>query len=117
MDTERRKFMRFLITLRVKAGKENNQDSFGLIKDFSREGLKAIFDDFDFNPHSCIDLQIQRLSKDIFIPASGEVIWKRPIEGKWEVGVKLKEFSSQAKAEILEEGYNNLLKDKVCVSS
>jgi hypothetical protein len=112
---ERRKFMRFLITLRVGAKRENKENSFGLVKDFSREGLRVVFDDFDFDLNSCVDLKIQRLSEDIFIPASGEVVWKRPVEGKWEAGLRLKEFPSSVKAEILESGYRKWLEERATV--
>lgn len=110
---ERRKFMRFLITLKVQAKREDKENSFGLVKDFSREGMRAVFDDFDFNLNSCVNLEIQRLSEDVFVPASGEVVWKRPVEGKWEVGLRLKEFPSLAKSEILENGYHKWLKERV----
>ena len=108
---ERRKSLRFLITLKVQTKKENKENCFGLIKDFSRGGIRAVFDDFDFNINSFVDLEIQRLSKDVFIPAIGEVVWKRPSEGRCEVGLRFKEFSPEAKSEILAHGYKKLLED------
>ena len=113
---DRRRFMRFLITLKVGAKKEDNERSFGLVRDFSREGFRAVFDNFDFNVNSYVDLEIQRLSEDVFIPASGEVVWKRPNEGKWEVGFRLKDFPTEQKAEILERGYKDWVREKVCLS-
>ena len=109
IDTDRRKFIRFLITLNVKAKKEK-EESFGLVKDFSRKGLRAVFDDFNFDINSYVELELQRLSRDMFIPATAEVIWKRPIKGKWEVGFRLKEFLPQAKAEILDLCYRGWLR-------
>lgn len=117
MDIERRRCLRFATPLMVQARRENKDNIWGLIRDFSRGGLRAIFDEFDFNLKSFVELQIQRPNENVYIPASVEVIWKRFNEGKWEVGLKLKEFPSQVKAEILEHGYNKWLEEKVAAGA
>jgi len=113
---ERRKFMRFPVSLKVEAIKKNKESLFGLIRDFSREGLRVIFDNFDFKSNSYVDFKIQRPDTEVFVPASVEVIWKRPVEGRWETGLRFKEFPPRVKAEILEFGYKKWLKDKLYFS-
>lgn len=110
---DKRKFLRFNAPLEVKAVKENREYDSGIIKDFSREGLKAVFNNFDFEPDSRIELDIQRPAIDVFIPGKGEVRWKREIKGKWEVGIKLLELPPYVKGEILDYGYRRWVKDKV----
>ena len=110
---ERRKFLRFPVSLKVEAANGNRTANPGLTKDFSREGLRAVFDDFDFNIESLLELKIQRPNKEIFVPAGVEVRWRRPFEGKWEAGFRLRDFPSQIKAEILEYGYHKWLSEKL----
>ena len=110
---ERRKELRFPASLKVAAVRQNKESALGLIKDFSRSGLRAVFDNFDPKPDSCTDIKIQSPKEEVFIPANVEIRWKRPAEGRWEVGLRLKDFVPQAKAEILEYAYQNWLKDRV----
>jgi hypothetical protein len=117
MDADRRKYLRFSTPLMVQARNKNQEKIWGLIKDFSRFGLKVVFDEFDFNTNSLVDLEIQRPNENVYIPASAEVIWKRLIEGKWEAGLSLKEFPAQEKAEILEHGYNKWVADKAAAEA
>jgi len=114
---DRRKELRFPISLKVGAREKNRSSIFGSTTDFSRSGLRVVFDEFESEPNSFIDLKIQRPDKDIFVPASAEVIWKRPILGKWEVGFRIKDFVPEAKAEILEYSYNRWLRDKSLVGA
>lgn len=106
---ERRRFLRFPVTLRAEAGSQGNTVSPGMIKDFSRTGLAAVFDDFNFNPGSQIEIKVQRPGTETFIPAAVEVRWKRLIEGKWAAGFMLKDFPREIKAEILECGFKKWL--------
>ena len=109
---EKRQEIRFPVTLKINR-KENNQECLeGTIKDFSRNGLRAIFDNFESKSGSYLDIEIERPNTDVFTPAKAEFIWKRPAGGKWEVGFRLKEFIPLAKAEILENAYENWLQNK-----
>ena len=110
---ERRKEIRFPASLKVAGIRQNKESILGLTKDFSRSGLRAVFDNFESEPNSYTDIKIQSPEEDVFIPANAEVRWKRPAEGRWEVGFRLKDFVSQAKAEILEYAYQNWLKDRI----
>ena len=110
---DRRKEMRFPISLRCAAREEREGSIIGLIKDFSRDGLRAVFDDFKTALDSCVNLKIQKPNQDIFFPACAEVRWKKPVEERWEVGFRFRDFIPQVKAEILEHAYNIWLKDNV----
>ena len=112
MDMERRREMRFPVSLKVAAREKNKQSILGLTKDFSRHGLRAVFDNFESEPDSSVELKIQKPNEDVFIPAIAEVRWKRPIEGKWEVGLRFKDFISQVKVEILDYAYYVWLRDR-----
>ena len=85
---------------------------FGLIKDFSRDGLRVVFDKFESEPDSQVNIKVQRPNKDLFVPASVQVRWKRFVGDKWEVGFRIRDFVAQAKAEILEYGYKSWLQER-----
>jgi len=111
-DMEKRKFMRFIAPLKVEAINEDKPGNVGLMKDFSREGLSVIFDDFESKSKPYLGLKIQKPGEDKLVFAIGEVIWKKQVEEKWEVGLRLREIPADAKAEILEYGYLKWLRDK-----
>ena len=108
---DRRKERRFAVSLRCSAREGNRNSIVGSIKDFSRDGLRAVFDGFGTEPDSYVNLKIQEPNQHIFIPACAEVRWKRPVEDRWEVGLRFRDFVPQIKAEILEHAYNIWLKD------
>lgn len=109
---EHRKYLRFNVDLKVEAKNQDNESSWGVLSDFSREGFKAIFDDFKSALASQTQLMVQTPNSEEFIPISAEAVWKSPAEGnKWQVGFKMKEFSPEAKSGILEYGYNRWIKD------
>lgn len=111
MDVERRSYLRFSIPLVVSI-KNKGQELWGRVKDFSRKGLKVVFDEFDFSDRTSFVLKIQRPEKNIYSPAVVEVAWKKRVGEQWEAGLVLKEFSSYLKSEILEEAFNNWLAQK-----
>lgn len=109
---ERRKFIRFPVDLRVKAGNEIS----GITKDFSREGLRVVFDEFSFELNSPIRLAIQSQDLDASIPLVAKPLWKRLLDGKWNVGFMFAELAPARKAEILEYGYHKWVKQNIPVS-
>ncbi|MFH1578295.1 MAG: PilZ domain-containing protein [Candidatus Omnitrophota bacterium] len=109
----KRKFLRFLTPLKVKAGSDDKEMQLGVIKDFSRDGLRAVFDNFEFEPYSSVALRIQSPSAEGFNRATAEVRWKKLAEGGCEVGLKLTDFLPSLKAEILDYGYDKWLEDTV----
>jgi hypothetical protein len=109
---EKRRFLRFNVDLKVEAKNPDSESTWGVLTDFSREGLRVIFDDFKSAVASQTELMIQTPDSENYIPMSAEAVWKTPAEGnKWQVGFKLKEFSPEAKANILEYGYRKWLKE------
>ena len=108
INMEKRKFIRFPVDLKVKAGKEIA----GITKDFSREGLRVIFDDFSFVLDSALKLEIQSPDSDVPIPLVAKPLWKRLLDGKWNVGFMFAELAPAKKAEILEYGYRKWVKEK-----
>lgn len=110
---EKREFKRFVVGLQVAAEKENKESALGLMKDFSRDGLRIVFDKFDFELNSPLDLKIQRPEANFYIFASAEPLWKRAVENKCEVGFKIKEIPPDIKADLLEYGYFKWLKENV----
>ena len=116
MVTERRKELRFPVELQLGAKEPNRDSILGQTKDFSRSGLRAVFDDFGAKPEDCVDLKLQLPEQEIYFPASVEVRWKRPVDGKWEVGFRFRDFIPQVKAEILDYCYNKWLSQEVAVA-
>ena len=63
MYNDRRKDLRLPASLKVEVRKDKIEHITGLITEFSRNGLRAVFnDDFKFSPNSCVDLKIERPS-------------------------------------------------------
>jgi len=106
---ERRKFLRFPSSLIIRIEKENEIFQ-GRMKDFSRFGIRCIFDNFNFSEKERLNFKIQRPNKDIFIPFRGEVVWKKETEEGWEVGINIKDFPPLLKSEILEFCYQNWIR-------
>lgn len=107
---ERRKEMRFPVSLKIEAIEKKEDSTFGLLKNFSRDGLRAVFNVFEPRADSLIELKIQRPNQEGFAPVCAEVRWKRPVEGRWEVGFRFKDFIPLVKSEILDYSYKNWLK-------
>lgn len=109
---ERRKFSRFKVELKVKARREGKESAFGKIKDFSRNGLRAIFDKFEFEANTPVELMIQRPNSDADIIAGAEPLWKKAVGDKCDVGFRLTSFTPEDKIDILEYGYFNWVREK-----
>jgi len=107
---EKRKFLRFPVSLSIKVEEEKGYQ--GEVRDFSRGGVKCFFKEFDYPPQTVVNFKIQRPDRDIFVPFKGEVVWKRKLSSGWEVGINIKEFSPLFKSEILEFGYTRWLNNK-----
>ncbi len=108
---EKRKFLRFPISLDIEVDEEGKVYS-GKAKDVSRSGMRCFFEEFDYSPQTMVNFKIQRPYKDIFVPFKGEVIWKRKAHLGWEIGIRIKEIPLSLKSEILELGYRIWLEDK-----
>jgi hypothetical protein len=116
INMEKRKFMRFPVDLKIEAQKQDQGHVAGIIKDFSREGLRVVFDEFSFELNSPIKLAIQSQDLDASIPLVAKPLWKRLLDGKWNVGFMFAELAPARKAEILEYGYHKWVKQNIPVS-
>ncbi len=103
----REEFNRFNVDLRAVMLKQNDRSVYGEVIDFSRNGLKLVFDEFNQRKNSSINIKIAKPNSTIFISANGRVAWKRNVGGKCEVGLKLCNLPREAKAEILDYAYKN----------
>ena len=109
METNRRKGIRFPVCLTICG--INDCSLRGEIKDFSRQGMRAILNTSAINENSDVQIDILRPDYNSHILAHATVIWKKPQEEKCEVGLKFKNFPNQAKADILEYSYKRWLKE------
>ena len=107
---EKRKFLRFPVSLAIKVEEEKSYQ--GEVKNFSRSGVKCFFKEFDYSPQTVVNFKIQRPKRDVFVSFEGEVVWKRKISSGWEVGINIKEFPPLFKSEILEFGYEKWLNNR-----
>ena len=109
MEADRREMRRFPVNLTICG--INDCSLHGEIKDFSRRGMCAILNTCSLNEKSDIQIDILRPDYNSHILANASVIWKKPLGEKCEVGLRFKNFPSQAKADILEYGYKKWLKE------
>ncbi len=110
---ERRKFIRFQVDLKIETNKQSQKSNPGFAKDFSHDGLRAAFNEFEFEPGSTVVFRIKDPASQNLVPGVALIVWKKLIDGKWNVGFILKEFSPANKADILEYGYTNWLKQNM----
>ena len=99
MNTRREK--RCQTPLKIILKLKDNETILGKITDFSLNGLKAVFKYVGPECHSYVDLMIQKPNKDVFVPASAEIRWKKHVAGKCQVGLKLGKFDPEIHSEIL----------------
>ena len=111
MDKERRHFLRFPLFFPIEFIREQQKGDMGIVGNFSRFGFHVVCDAFAPEPETTISFKIKTPYNEGFVNASGEVVWKKFIEGKWEAGIRIEKFPPEHKAEILEYGFNQW-KDK-----
>ena len=111
MFDERRKFLRFDLPIDVeaKASGESQVYAIGVTKDFSREGMSLVSRNFDFQPHASLQLKLQLPTQEESITASGDVIWKRKVDDKWQAGLRFTGIDKASKGEILDYAYDKWL--------
>jgi len=82
----------------------------GEVKDFSRQGMRAIINTLKLDEAGDIQVDILRPDYNSHILADAIIMWKKPLTEKMEIGLKFKNFPPQAKADILEYGYQKWLR-------
>jgi hypothetical protein len=104
MGAERRKFLRFGCEIPSEAIKTDSQYNFVeslKVIDFSRDGLKL---NVNFNapdPGSDMQLKLYIPGKQYVANLIGEIIWRKYIDNRLEVGLKIEHMENQARGEVL----------------
>jgi c-di-GMP-binding flagellar brake protein YcgR len=108
MVSERRKFMRFDVSLEVAVkASENAGDYFrGVTMNFSRSGLCFESPPVSFALNAPMELELKLPDNDTFIPVSGNIAWKEQFEDKCLIGLEFTEINKEAKIQILDYAYD-----------
>jgi len=104
MTEERRKFTRYKCLFPAEVLKAEGKDKIvkrTTIHDFSREGLKLVFNFIELDPGSDIDLEIYVPEKGLRTSLNAEIAWKKFGDNKMEVGLKIINIEEEAQNEIL----------------
>ena len=104
MTEERRKFKRFKCLLPaevVKAEGKENLVKRTTVHDFSRGGLKLIINIIALDPGSDMELKLYIPEKGLKTSLKAEIAWKKMVDDKLEVGLKIKDMKEEAKDEVL----------------
>jgi hypothetical protein len=109
---EKRRFPRFEVELKIEARGQGQESAFGRTKNFSRSGLKAVFDRFEFKTNTPLELIVQKPGSSENIKASAEPLWVIVLDDKYDVGFQFMSFAPEDKIEILEYAYSNWVKEK-----
>ena len=107
MDKDRRKFIRFDVPLKVEISikADINYIKEATTKDFSREGVGLVLNDFDLEEGSKIKLKFFLPSLPEPIVSSASIKWAGKVKDKWQMGVKLDDIASADKSQILDYVY------------
>jgi c-di-GMP-binding flagellar brake protein YcgR len=109
MTEEHRKFLRFECVVPVEDIRFQGLTGLSRrasLDDISREGLRLVMDaDIAFNPGVELDFVISGLQDKTSVSIHGQVVWSKPHENKFEIGLKILEMDKAAKAELLEIGF------------
>ncbi len=104
MSEERRKDRRYKCLLPAEVLKAEGKDKLverTTVHDFSRGGLKLIINFITLDPGSDIELRLYVPEKGLETSLKAEIAWKKFVDDKLEVGLKIKEMGEEAKNEIL----------------
>jgi c-di-GMP-binding flagellar brake protein YcgR len=104
MSEERRKFTRYKCLLPAEVLKAEGKDKIvkrTTVHDFSRGGLKLVFNFIDLDPGSDIDLEVYVPEKGLRTSLKAEIAWKKFGDNKMEVGLKIINMEEEAQNEIL----------------
>jgi len=105
MDSDRRKFMRFSVSLPAEVVSQDQDNTIGLIKDFSRFGMRMACDSLKSDFSGSLALKIKNPLVNEYIDARAEIIWKNELKGKCELGLRLVDISPEVKTEILDHAF------------
>jgi len=109
---DKRNYIRFktILNLEFKPHKIPSEYLHGIVTNFSYDGLNFIIEilseNFNSEPKETLELIIKHPAKDANISALGEIVWKRQVNDKCCVGLKIREMDEKAKIGILEDAFN-----------
>ncbi len=106
---DRRKFLRFDIPLHVKFKPSKDKLEkyvLGLTINFSRQGFCFEAPDIALEPTETLELKVMLPRENAFVPVVGDIVWKKQVDSKFMVGIKLIAMNKEAKWEILDYAYN-----------
>jgi len=104
MTEERRKFTRYKCLLPAEVLKAKGKDKIvkrTTIHDFSRGGLKLVFNFIELDPGSDIYLEVYVPEKRLRTSLKAEIAWKKLVDNRMEVGLKIIDIEEEAQNEIL----------------
>ncbi|RJQ54614.1 MAG: PilZ domain-containing protein [Nitrospiraceae bacterium] len=118
MQDERRRHIRFEVPLDVTFRPLNDQAPYsaGVIRNFSRSGCCIESGDPETSLKEILELKVRHPQKDMFVNATGDIVWKRPVGGGWLAGVRILEMDKAAKSEILDFAYDIWLEKNLKLS-
>lgn len=108
MTSDRRKFMRFDISLdvAVKTSKESGEHLAGTTKNFSRSGLCFEAEPLGLSLNDEMELELKLPGQNALIPVAGNVAWKEQSAQKCWIGIEFSDINKEAKSQILDYAYD-----------
>lgn len=101
---ERRKFTRYKCLLPAEVLRAKGKDKIikrTTIHDFSRGGLKLVYNFIELDPGADVDLEVFVPEKGLRTSLKAEIAWKKFGDNKMEVGLKIINIEEKAQNEIL----------------
>lgn len=101
---DRRKHRRHKCLLPAEILKAEGKDKFierVSIHDFSRGGLKLIINFITPDPGSNIELKLYVPEKELKTSLKAEIVWKKFLDDKLEIGLKITDMEEETKDEII----------------
>jgi hypothetical protein len=109
MIEDKRKYLRFECLVRVEEIQSeglNGTPRDASLDNISREGLRIVMDvDQPFTPGIGVKFRISLAADKDPIFIRGSVMWSRMKGDKYEIGLRIEEMDSAAKAELLDMGF------------
>ena len=101
---ERRKFTRYKCMLPAEVLRAKGKDKIvkrTTVHDFSRGGLKLVFNFIELDPGSDIDLDVYVPEKRLRVSLKAEIAWKKFGDNKMEVGLRIINIEEEEQNEII----------------
>ena len=106
METDKRQCRRFDVCPELEVSEKDTDKIIGVVKDFSRQGMRALFYDFGFERGRPVEFKVQRPNRKSKVLVKGDIVWKKQVDDRWETGIRFKGFPAYFKREILDFCYD-----------